>query len=70
MVEVGSINGNRVLDDSDRMAVARGALNLLVLDAEQDYVLDMNKNGTLDDSDRLFVARAVLLPEWTPKSCP
>lgn len=70
MVETGSINGNRVLDDSDRMAVARGALHLLVLNAEQDYVLDMNKNGVVDDSDRLFTARAVLLPDWLPKSCP
>lgn len=70
MVEFGSVNDNRVLDDSDRIAVARSALHLLVVDAEQDYVFDMNKNGIVDDPDRLFVARAVLLPDWLPKSCP
>jgi hypothetical protein len=70
MVEIGSSDGNRVLDDGDRLATSRRALGLLPPDPDQDYVLDMNKNGHVDDSDRLFAARAVLLPDWLPKSCP
>jgi hypothetical protein len=70
MVEVGSVNGNRALEDADRLAVARRALNVLAVDVEQDYVLDISKNGVVDDGDRLFVARAVLLSDWLPKACP
>jgi hypothetical protein len=70
MVEVGSVNGNRALEDADRLAVARRALNVLAVNVEQDYVLDISKNGVVDDGDRLFVARAVLLSDWLPKACP
>jgi hypothetical protein len=69
MVEIGSVNGNRALDDGDRLAVTRRALNLIAANSEQDYVLDVSKNGVIDDSDRLFVTRAVVLPDWLPKGC-
>jgi hypothetical protein len=59
-----------VIGDSDRLAVARRALNIWPAEPVQDYVLDIDKNGGVADPDRLFVARAALLPDWLPKSCP
>jgi hypothetical protein len=69
MVEIASTDGNRAVDDGDRLATARRALNILPADPIQDYALDANKNGVVEDSDRLFVARAALLPSWQPKIC-
>jgi polyhydroxybutyrate depolymerase len=70
MVELASVDGNRVVADADRLAVARRALGIYVAEPNQDYVLDIDKNGGVGDSDRLFVARAALLPApWVPKSC-
>jgi hypothetical protein len=70
MVETASIDHNKSITDSDRLAVARRALGIWGPNAEQDYALDLNKNGAVEDADRLFVARAALLPTWLPKSCP
>jgi hypothetical protein len=70
LVELASFDGNRLVNDSDRLAVARRVLFLWAPDPVQDAVLDVNKNGFMDDSDRLFVARAALLPDWQPKMCP
>jgi len=69
LVEIASVDGNKTVNDIDRLAVARRKLGIWAPDAVQDYVLDINKNGVVDDSDRVFVARAVLLPDWQPKSC-
>jgi hypothetical protein len=70
LIEIVSTDGNRTLDDGDRLSTSRRALGILAANVEQDYVLDLNKNGVVDDSDRLLAARAVLLPDWLPKSCP
>jgi N-acetylneuraminic acid mutarotase len=70
MIELGSVDGNRTVNDADRLAVARRALGIFPPDPDQDYVLDIDKNGTVGDPDRLFVARAALLPApWVPKTC-
>jgi hypothetical protein len=70
LVEIASIDGNKTSGDSDRLAVARRALNVWGAEPQQDYVLDINKDGVVSDPDRLFVARAVLLVDWLPKVCP
>jgi hypothetical protein len=71
MVELGSVDGNKVVNDTDRLAVARRSLNIWAPEPNQDYVLDIDKNGTVGDADRLWAARAALLPApWAPKSCP
>jgi hypothetical protein len=70
LVEIASIDGNKASGDSDRLAVARRALNVWGAEPQQDYVLDINKDGVVSDPDRLFVARAVLLSNWLPKGCP
>jgi hypothetical protein len=69
MVELASVDANRVITDADRLAVARRALGMWDAEPLQDYALDIDKNGVVGDSDRLFVARAALLPGWVPKSC-
>jgi hypothetical protein len=69
MVEVGSVDNDRVLDDADRLAVARRATLQYPPHPDMDRVFDVGKNGVVGDEDRLFVARAVLLPDWLPKSC-
>jgi hypothetical protein len=69
LVEAASVDGNADVSDSDRLSVARRALNLWAPEAGQDYVLDLDKNGTVTDADRLFAARAALLPDWLPKTC-
>jgi hypothetical protein len=69
MVEIASVDANRVITDSDRLAVARRALGVWGYEPVQDYALDIDKNGVVGDSDRLFVARAALLFDWVPKSC-
>jgi hypothetical protein len=69
LVEAASVDGNTVIGDGDRLAVARRALGLMAAQAAQDYVLDISKNGQVDDADRLLVARAALLPAWQPKTC-
>lgn len=70
LVEVASIDGNKVIAPADYLAVARRALNIWGPNAAQDYVLDVDKNGVVADPDRLFVTRAALLSDWQPKSCP
>jgi hypothetical protein len=70
LVELASIDENMVVNDVDRLVVARRALGIWGPDAAQDYVFDIDKNGVVNDGDRLFVARAALLPTWLPKSCP
>jgi hypothetical protein len=70
LVEVASVDDNRAATDSDRLAVARRALDIWPPSAAQDYVLDIDHNGVVGDPDRLFVARAVLLETWVPKACP
>jgi hypothetical protein len=70
MVELASIDGNKVIGDPDRLAIARRALGIWGPDPQQDVVMDLDKGGTVNDSDRLFVARAALLPSWVPKNCP
>jgi hypothetical protein len=67
LVEIASVDGNEVVGDTDRLAVARRALGIFPPDPDQDYVLDMSKNGTIADEDRLFVARAALI--WSPPPC-
>lgn len=70
MVEVASVDGNRTIGASDRLAVARRVLGIWPPHSEHDVVFDFDKNDDLGDPDRLFVARAALLPDWLPKSCP
>jgi hypothetical protein len=70
LVEIASVDGNRAIGDTDRLAVARRALGIWPADADQDWVLDIDANGLVRDTDRLFVARAALLPDWQPKLCP
>jgi sugar lactone lactonase YvrE len=60
-LELASIDGDRFVTTTDRLAVARASLGLLPPDPDQDYVLDINKNGVVDAADRLFVARAQLV---------
>jgi hypothetical protein len=67
LVELASVDANKVVGDSDRLAVARRALGIFAPNADQDYALDMSKNGTVGDEDRLFVARAALI--WLPAPC-
>jgi hypothetical protein len=69
LVEVASVNDDKVVSIADRLAVARRSLNIWAPDPAQDYVLDIDKNGFVDIADRLFVARAQLLADWQPKSC-
>jgi hypothetical protein len=68
-VEIASVDGDRSVDDPDRLAVARRALKVWGPNVDQDYVFDIDKNGSVGDPDRLFVARAALQP-GLPKSCP
>jgi hypothetical protein len=70
LVETASVDANKVIGDTDRLAVARRALGIWEPNPEHDTVLDIDKNGVVGDPDRLFVARAALLPAWVPKSCP
>jgi hypothetical protein len=70
LVEVASIDGDRFVTTTDRLAVARRSLNVWAPDPAQDYVLDIDKDGNVGIGDRLFVARAQLLSDWQPKSCP
>jgi hypothetical protein len=69
MVELASVDGNTFINDADRLAVARRALNVWASDPEHDVLLDIDKGGTVNDPDRLFVARAALLTDWLPKNC-
>jgi len=66
LVEIASVDADRAVTTSDRLAVARAQLGIW----PPNGAFDMNKNGTMDDADRLFVARAALLPDWLPKTCP
>jgi hypothetical protein len=69
LVEIASVDGNLIVGDPDRLAVARRALGIWGPHGGQDYVLDIDRNGTVGDPDRLFVARAALLEDWLPKAC-
>jgi hypothetical protein len=69
-VEIASVDNDRSVDDSDRLAVARRALKIWGPSVDQDYVFDIDKNGFVGDPDRLFAARVVLQAELQPKSCP
>jgi hypothetical protein len=71
MADISTVEGGAIIvNDIDRLAVARRALGIYGPHPAQDYVLDISKNGNVGDEDRLFVARAALLPDWLPKSCP
>jgi hypothetical protein len=70
LVEVASVSDNKAVENADRLAVARRALNIWGPDPAQDYALDIDKNGQVLDADRLFVSRAALLGDWLPKTCP
>jgi hypothetical protein len=67
LVEVASVDDNRVLTAADWIAVARRQLGIWPPDPEQDYAFDVNKNGVVEVADRLFVARATLI--WMPPAC-
>jgi hypothetical protein len=67
-VEVGSVDGNKAVTDSDRLAVARRVFGIYGPDVAQDYVLDISKNGAVDDPDRLLVARLIFVYGIPP--CP
>jgi hypothetical protein len=69
-LELASIDGDKFITASDRLAVARRSLGIWGPDPAQDYVLDIDKDGNVGIADRLFVARAQLLGDWLPKSCP
>jgi hypothetical protein len=67
LVEIASVDGNRAVGDTDRIAVARAATGIWTPHPDQSYAFDVSKNGAVDDSDRIFVARAALI--WTPPPC-
>jgi plastocyanin len=69
LVEIASIDSNKAIGDTDRLAVARRALGIWGPEGYQDLALDISKNRVIGDEDRLFVARAALMPDWLPKSC-
>jgi hypothetical protein len=60
--EVADIDGNGSVGDSDRLVVARVALNVSGWVGDANF--DIKASGVIDDPDRLFVARAVLLPSF------
>jgi len=54
--EICDVNGDRLCDGLDRLAILRRVYNYIPPDVVTDYVLDVNKDNQIDGSDAMFCA--------------